>query len=114
LGRNFWSTPIILEESEIDLILGLKLLKECNVVIHFAKRIIELTSPHRDRFEVKITLSPSTKTAIYLLDGKFVDVHIRVVRDFLDVFLEELPRMPPEREVEFVIDLLCGTGPISK
>jgi hypothetical protein len=37
-----------------------------------------------------------------------------VVREFPDVFLEELPRMPPDREVEFVIDLLPGTAPISK
>jgi hypothetical protein len=37
-----------------------------------------------------------------------------VVKDFLDVFLEELPRMPPDTEVEFVIDLLPGTAPISK
>jgi hypothetical protein len=31
-----------------------------------------------------------------------------------DVFPEELPGMPPDREVEFVIDLLPGTTPISK
>jgi hypothetical protein len=37
-----------------------------------------------------------------------------VVRDFPDVFPEELPGMPPEREVEFVIDLSPGTTPISK
>jgi hypothetical protein len=37
-----------------------------------------------------------------------------VVRDFPDVFPEELPGMPPEREVEFVIDLLPGTAPNSK
>jgi hypothetical protein len=37
-----------------------------------------------------------------------------VVRDFSDVFPEELPGMPPGREVEFVIDLLPGTTPISK
>jgi hypothetical protein len=37
-----------------------------------------------------------------------------VVRDFPDVFLEELPGMPLDREVEFVIDLLPGTAPISK
>jgi hypothetical protein len=37
-----------------------------------------------------------------------------VVRDFLDVFPEELPGMPPDRGVEFVIDLLPGTAPISK
>jgi hypothetical protein len=37
-----------------------------------------------------------------------------VVRDFPDVFPEELPWIPPDREVEFVIDLLPGTAPISK
>ena len=37
-----------------------------------------------------------------------------MVRDFLDVFPEELPGMPPDREVEFVIDLLLRTAPISK
>jgi hypothetical protein len=37
-----------------------------------------------------------------------------VVRDFPNVFLEELLGMPPDREVEFVIDLLPGTAPISK
>jgi hypothetical protein len=49
-----------------------------------------------------------------LEDGKFVGVNIRVVRDFPDVFPEELPRMPLDREVEFVIDLLPGTTPVSK
>jgi hypothetical protein len=37
-----------------------------------------------------------------------------VVRDFSDVFPEELPRMPPNREVEFVIDLLPKTTPTPK
>jgi hypothetical protein len=61
-----------------------------------------------------ITITPSTRPAIYLVDGKFVGRNIRVVREFPDVFLEELPGMPPDREVEFVIDLLPGTTPISK
>jgi hypothetical protein len=33
---------------------------------------------------------------------------IHAVREFLDVFLEELLGMPPYREVEFVIDPLPG------
>jgi hypothetical protein len=40
--------------------------------------------------------------------------NIRAVRDFPDVFPEELPGMPPDREVEFVIDLLPGTTPTPK
>src|SRR4051812_1908796 len=40
--------------------------------------------------------------------------NVPVVHDFTDVFLEELPGIPPIREVEFVIDLKPGTVPISK
>src|SRR3954470_11392640 len=39
---------------------------------------------------------------------------IAVVRDFPDVFLEELSGMPPDRCVEFIVDLIPGTAPISK
>ena len=39
---------------------------------------------------------------------------IPVVRDFPDVFPEELPGVPPDRDVEFVIDLIPGTAPISR
>jgi hypothetical protein len=37
-----------------------------------------------------------------------------VVKDFPDDFPEELPGMPPDRELEFVIDLLPGTTLTSK
>jgi hypothetical protein len=50
----------------------------------------------------------------FFIDEEFVGDNIHVVRDFPEVFLEELPGMPPDREVEFVIDLLPGTAPISK
>lgn len=36
------------------------------------------------------------------------------MQDFLGVFLEDLPRLPPVLEVEFSIDLVLETGPISK
>jgi hypothetical protein len=49
-----------------------------------------------------------------MINGKFVGDHIKIVREFLDIFLEELPGMPLDREVEFVIDLLPETAPISK
>ncbi|WVZ93543.1 hypothetical protein U9M48_039514 [Paspalum notatum var. saurae] len=39
---------------------------------------------------------------------------IRVVCEYPDVFLDELPGMPPDREVEFLIELLPGTAPIAK
>jgi hypothetical protein len=39
---------------------------------------------------------------------------IPVVCEYLDVFPDELPGMPPDRDVEFVIELQPGTAPISK
>nr|CAD1842324.1 unnamed protein product [Ananas comosus var. bracteatus] len=39
---------------------------------------------------------------------------IPVVREFPDVFPPELTTLPPEREIEFVIDVVLGTAPISK
>ncbi|XP_040967953.1 uncharacterized protein [Gossypium hirsutum] len=37
----------------------------------------------------------------------------RTVKDFSDVFPDELPGLPPDREVEFGIELLPGTAPMS-
>jgi hypothetical protein len=114
MGREFWSTPIVLEESGIDLILGMFWLRKAKVVIYCARGTIELPKPKGERFEVKIIITASTRPVVYLVDGKFVGSNIRVVRDFPDVLTEELPGMPPDREVKFVIDLLPRTAPISK
>ena len=37
-----------------------------------------------------------------------------MVSEYPDVFLDELPGMPSDRDIEFVIDLYPGTTPISK
>jgi hypothetical protein len=39
---------------------------------------------------------------------------IRLVQECLDVFPEEFPGMPPDHGIEFLIELLPGTPPISK
>jgi predicted aspartyl protease len=108
MGREFWATPIILEESSIDLILGMSWLRKAKAVIQCGRSTVELTSPKGERFKVEIAVTTTTRLAVFLVDGKFVGDNIRVVRDFPDVFPEELPGMPPDREVEFVIDLLSA------
>ena len=68
---------------------------------------MKLMSMQRKGFEVflwSVTTTPSLP--------KLEDV--RVVRDFSDVFPDELPGIPPERDVEFTIELVPGTGPIAK
>jgi hypothetical protein len=44
MGREFWATPIVLEESSIDLILGMSWLRKAKAVIHCARGTVELTS----------------------------------------------------------------------
>ncbi|XP_060968470.1 uncharacterized protein LOC133036019, partial [Cannabis sativa] len=39
---------------------------------------------------------------------------VKVVKEFLDVFPEELPGIPPQREIDFIIDLIPGAEPVSK
>jgi hypothetical protein len=39
---------------------------------------------------------------------------IRTVSEYPDVFPKELPGMPPDREIEFLIELVPGTTPIFK
>ncbi|XP_077223055.1 uncharacterized protein LOC143856674 [Tasmannia lanceolata] len=45
-------------------------------------------------------------------DVKIEDISL--VRDFVDVFREDLPGLPPDRDVECTVDLAPGTTPISK
>ena len=53
----------------------------------------------------------------YVLQGDKAEPHIqdiRVVCEFEDVFPDELPGLPPQREVDFWIELEPGTRPISR
>ena len=45
-------------------------------------------------------------------EGTLVD-EIPVVREFPDVFLDDIAGLPPDREAEFTIDLILGTEPMS-
>jgi hypothetical protein len=37
-----------------------------------------------------------------------------VLREFRDMFVDEIPKLPPRRKIDFPIDLLPGSTPISK
>ncbi|GJX44125.1 hypothetical protein Tco_0260801 [Tanacetum coccineum] len=39
---------------------------------------------------------------------------VLIVRDFPEVFLEDLPGLPPTRQVEFQIDLVPGAAPVAR
>jgi hypothetical protein len=39
---------------------------------------------------------------------------VHIIKEYLDVFPEELPDLPPNRDIKFAIDLAPGTAPIAK
>ena len=90
----------MLEESTIDVILGMSWIKKGKGSLYTgAKGTIELTSSKGQRFEVEVAVTTTIRLAAFLVDVKFVGDNIRVVKDFLDVFPEELPGMPPDRKL---------------
>jgi hypothetical protein len=58
--------------------------------------------------------TPSSNSGtVNSVEGKALE-DIRVVSEFPDVFPKDLSGMPPDRDIEFSIELIPGTTPISK
>jgi hypothetical protein len=81
-------------------------------VIDCAKRSVTLTTPKKKCIRFKSTFE-LRGTKVNSLNGVSLE-DVPIVREYPDVFPEELPGMPPDRDVEFLIDLLPGTRPIAK
>ncbi|XP_057755941.1 uncharacterized protein LOC130975129 [Arachis stenosperma] len=67
---------------------------------------------------VRVTLDGSDFEGYILLaassnDSELSLERIRVVKEFPDVFLDDILEFPPQREIEFSIELVPRTGPIS-
>jgi hypothetical protein len=112
-GLSFLVELIILESSGIHVILGIDYFTKYGGVISCAKRMVTLTSPQGKRIEVNVSMPATTETMVYQLKEKSLE-HIRIVSEYPDIFSEELPGMPPDHDIEFSIELLPGTAPISK
>ena len=50
---------------------------------------------------------------VFSMEAKSLE-EVPVINEYPDIFPEELPEMPPDRDIEFVIDLVPGTSPIAK
>jgi hypothetical protein len=81
-------------------------------VIDVAKRIVTLTTPEKKRIRFKSTFELKG-SKVNSLKGVSLD-EVLVIKEYPDVFPEELLGMPPDRNVKFIIDLLPRIGPIAK
>ncbi|XP_059637343.1 uncharacterized protein LOC132279403 [Cornus florida] len=131
IGRVLEFNLILLEMTGFDVILGMDWLSSFRAVIDCFKSRVSVCTPDGDCFcFVGDQCDPLTHSfygvrgrdqQTFFLASLFADDdmefygvdYLVIVRDFLDVFSEDLTELPPHRKVEFAIDLMPGIAPIS-
>jgi hypothetical protein len=117
-GIEFLANVIVMGTQGIDVILGINWLDKYQAVISCDKRTIKLVSPLGEEVVTEVVSPEPRKGGCHrmAIDSKEADLleTIKVVSEFPDVFPKDLPCMPPERKVEFAIELLPRTAPIFK
>jgi hypothetical protein len=107
------TTLLILGLDSVDIILGTDWLSRHQVVLDVAARAIESHSPTCGETTLYLPNQGCTRSCAFTMIESPVE-KITEVCDYPDVFLDELPRMPPDRDIEFAIELQPRTTPISK
>jgi ribonuclease HI len=111
-GVVFLANLVVLNSQGIDVILGMDWLTKHRGSIACAERTVTVTNHHGETVTCHVKVS-RPGPMLHNLKAE-TPKEVPVVAEYMDVFPEELPGMPPEREVEFAIDLVPGTAPIAK
>jgi hypothetical protein len=102
----------------IDVIHGMDWLSKYKVLIDCTKKSVKLTTPEGKEMEFVAEPVVTAKGVANHVKVNQLDAsqgsEVPVVNVFPDVFPEELPGMPPDRDINFVIELKPGTTPIYK
>ena len=102
-GIRFPTSLILIESDKLDVILGMNWLTQFQVCINCATREVNLTGQDGQTTKFIARRSIPSKEMVFTAIAEME--LIPVVSEFPDVFPEELPGMPPDRELEFAIDL---------
>jgi hypothetical protein len=105
---------IVIKGQDLDVVLGMNWLAQRKAIIKTDLRTIKLSHGHEE-IQLSIPVVVPAKTSGRVYEAIVQEIQdIPVVCEFPDVYPEDLPRLPPERDVEFVIELKPGTTPISR
>jgi hypothetical protein len=107
------TTLLVLGLENVDIILGANWMTLHQVVLDVASRIVEINSPFCGSFTLILPSQGSTQSCAFSMTELPLK-KIPVVCEYADVFPDELLGMPPDRDIEFAIELQPGTTPISK
>jgi hypothetical protein len=114
LGNTQIRTALIsLNLEGMDILLGMDWMTRHRVSLDVFSRIVEINSPKYGHTILHLPQQEYISSCVYAIEGIKLE-NIPVVCEYPDVFPDELPGMPPNRDVEFVMELQPGTAPISK
>jgi hypothetical protein len=117
-GVDFVANLIDLESKGIDIILGMDWLSKHKALIDCAKKSIKLTTSEGKELEVVTDPVVTAKGVVNHVKVNQLDAsqgsEVPVVNEFPNVFPEELPGMPPDRDIKFMIELKPDTTPMYK
>ena len=113
MGKTFHADLIVLGSQGIDVVLGMNWMSKYKGVIDCTKKSISMTAEDGDKVAYTATKSSSKAHCHTSLANPALE-EVPIVCEYPDVFPEELPGMPPDRDIEFVIELVPGTGPIAQ
>ncbi|KAL5543368.1 hypothetical protein UlMin_007152 [Ulmus minor] len=115
-GRELHADLVLIKMYDYDVILGMDFLGKYNALIECRRRRVIFHPYEEQKFEFVASGCMGYLATIVdkSVEAKGNVEDVPIVRDFVDVFPEELPGLPPDREIQFEIELLPGTAPISK
>ncbi|GJW88868.1 putative reverse transcriptase domain-containing protein [Tanacetum coccineum] len=133
-GNKFPARLMPMRLGGFDVVLGIDWLSYNNAEIMCNKKMVRILSPGGETIYVYgyqkenelgiISMMKANKYMkkgcvaylAYIIDAQAEKqvVDVPIVREYLDVFSEDLPGIPPNRQVEFRIDLVPGAAPIAK
>jgi hypothetical protein len=109
----FKTTLLIMGLDSVDIILGTDWLSRHHAIIDVAAKAIEIHSPLDGEITLYLPDQGCTRSCAFAMMESPVE-RIPVVCDYPDVFLDKLPGMPPNRDIEFAIKLQLRTATISR
>jgi hypothetical protein len=104
---------IALNLEGMDILLGMDWMTRHRVSLDIFSREVVINSLEYGHTILHLPSQEYISSCVYTTAGIKIE-DIPIVCEYLDVFPDELPGMPPDRDVEFVIELQPGTAPISK
>nr|KAJ0207233.1 hypothetical protein LSAT_V11C500291490 [Lactuca sativa] len=133
-GYNFLANLVPISLPNFDIILGMDWLSKNHAGLLCYEKIVRISIEGEDPIDV-YGEQGTLKIIFFLKAHKFiskgcsiylaytVDISkeekktvndVSIAKEYPDVFLEELPGLPPDKQVEFQIDLVPGAAPIAK